>query len=168
MADQEQQKAGQINIFAKNIKGRSQGQILEESKTTKNVTGGKHIQNGYGGGVANNKNKTRQPPLELRALKVEGPFDEKDNKVDVIEKDKWYTYKVTQFNREPKKEELQNLRWGIKYDDGTLKDLKNVSGKGYKEIIHKVLESNNSSKLKMYAFFKAPNENASVDMHHIP
>ncbi|MCS3870643.1 hypothetical protein J3D55_003559 [Chryseobacterium ginsenosidimutans] len=50
----------------------------------------------------------------------------------------------------------------MKYDDGTLKNLKDVSCKGYKEITHKVLGSNDSSKLRMYAFFKAPNENASV------
>ncbi|MDQ0594789.1 hypothetical protein QFZ37_003158 [Chryseobacterium ginsenosidimutans] len=159
---EEDHKKGRITIIAKNIKGKANGQILEESKKTRNTVDGKFYQDGKKGGISNGKNRDRKPPLELRVLKVEGPFDEKNKKVDVIEKDKWYTYKVTQFNREPKKGELQNLRWAVKYDDGTLKNFKDVSCKGYKEITHKVLGSNDSSKLKMYAFFKAPNENASV------
>ncbi|WP_066439918.1 hypothetical protein [Chryseobacterium sp. CCH4-E10] len=160
----EQVKKGQIIIVAKNIKGNAKGKILEESKKTKNIVEGKFYQNGKKGGVNNDKKKDRKPPLELRVLRVEGPFDEKDKKVDAIEKDKWYTYKVTQFNREPKKGELQNLRWGVKYEDGTLKDLNDVSCKGLKEIDHKVYGSNNSSKLRIYAFFKAPNDNASVEI----
>ena len=162
MEKQDQNKNGQIQIFAKNIKGTANGGILEESKYTKNISGGKHVQNGKGGGVNNDKNNKRKPSLELRVLKVEGPFDEKDKKVEIIEKNKWYTYRVIQFNREPKKEELQNLRWGMKYDDGKVNDLTDVSYKGWKEISHKVLDNNNSSKLQMYAFFKMPNDNASV------
>ncbi len=158
-----EKKKGQITVVAKNIKGKANGQILEESKQTRNTTGGMFYQDGKKGGVSHNKNKNRKPPLELRVLKVEGAFDEENKKVETVEKNKWYTYKVTQFNREPKKGELQNLRWGVKYDDGTMKDLMDVSCKGYKEISHKVLENNNYSKLRMYAFFKAPNENASVE-----
>jgi len=35
MGAQEEQKKGQIHIFAKNIKWKSKGQVLEESKKTK-------------------------------------------------------------------------------------------------------------------------------------
>ncbi|MFP3593144.1 hypothetical protein [Chryseobacterium sp. SIMBA_038] len=155
-------KKGQILIFAKNIKGSAKGQILEESKRTQNTAGLKHLQNGSSGGINNSKNQNRKPPVELRILKIDGPFDENDRKVDVIEKNKWYTYKVAKFNREPKKGELQNLKWAVKYDDGKVNELNEISCKGYKEITHKVLDNNNASKLRIYVFFKAPNENASV------
>lgn len=42
----------------------------------------------------------------------------------------------------------------MKYDDGKVNDLTDVSYKGWKEISHKVLDNNNSSKLQMYAFLK--------------
>ncbi|CAA7386998.1 hypothetical protein [Chryseobacterium fistulae] len=161
MAEQEKNK-GRITIIAKNITGNANGQILQESKRTKNVVGGQFFQNGKNGGVNYQINRERQLPLELRVLQIDGPFDENNKKVEVIEKNKWYTYKAIQFNREPKKEELQNLRWGVKYDDEAMKELAQVSCKGFKEITHKILENNNSSKLRIYAFFKAPNENVSV------
>ncbi|MDH6252783.1 hypothetical protein M2347_002510 [Chryseobacterium sp. H1D6B] len=164
MASQEQKK-GQITITAKNIKGTSHGQILEESKRTRNTAGGKHIQNGANGGVSHNVNKERKLPLELRVLKVEGPFDpDTKKKVEVIEKDKWYSYKVTQYNRTPKKEELQHLKWATEYDDSDTKPLlKEVSDKGISEIMHMVKNEAGNTKLRVYAFFKAPNKNVSVE-----
>lgn len=157
-----QNKEGKIQIFAKNIIGKANGQILEESKKTKNNAGQKNIQNGKANGVNNGKHQLRKEFIELRVLKIEGPFDENNNKVNIIEKGKWYTYKVTKFNREPTQNELQNLRWGIKYDDDKIKELKEVSCKGYKEIVHKVLKNNISSKFKIYPFFRSPNENVSI------
>lgn len=159
-----QNKAGQIQVFAKNIKGKANCQILEESKKIKNTAIGKLLQTGKKEGVKNDINQKRKSSVELKVLKVEGPFDKDHKKVDVIEKNKWYTYKVTKFNRDPTKNELQNLHWGIKYDDGSMRELANVSCKGFKEITHKVLENNNTSKLRMYAFFKVPDENASVEV----
>lgn len=155
-------KNGKIQIFAKNITGRAKGEILEEANKIKNYAGGKHIQNGITGGVNNGSNQLRKSSLELRVLKIEGPFDEHNEKFETIEKNKWYSYKITNFNREPTQSELQNLRWGIKYDDGEIRDLKDVSCQGYREITHKVLENNNSSKFKIYAFFRAPDEKVSV------
>ena len=163
MNEQEQTK-GQITIIAKNIKGTAKGQITEEAQNISNTAGRKYYQSGKNGGIIHSKNHPRKPPLELRVLKVEGPFDKDGKKVEIIERNEWYTYKVTQFNREPQKGELQNLRWGIKYDDGNMKDLKDVSCKGLKEISHMVFDNNNSSKLRMYAFIKAPSDNASIEV----
>lgn len=154
---------GRIQIFAKNIRGNANGGILEESKFTKNVAGGRQVQNGAGGGVNHDVNQPKKETLKV--LKVEGPFDENNKKVNVVEKNKWYSYKATKFNREPTTHELQNLRWGIKYDDGKIKDIPGVSGKGYKEIVHKVLDNNHSSKLRIYAFFKTPIDNVSVEVY---
>lgn len=160
----EQQK-GQIQIFAKNIRGNATGGILEESRYTKNIAGGKHVQNG-GNGVSNNVNQPRKPALELRVLKVEGPFDpQTKKKVEKTEKGKWYTYKVTQFNRTPKKEELQHLKWATEYDDDSkISLLKTVSDQGEVEIFHMLKKEAGNSKLRVYAFFKTPNRNASVEV----
>ncbi|KQT21512.1 hypothetical protein ASG22_15260 [Chryseobacterium sp. Leaf405] len=155
-------KSGQIRVFTKNIIGKAKEEILEESKQTKNNAGLRHIQNGKTNGVNHGANHVRKISLELRVLKVEGPFDEKNKKVQIIEKDKWYTYKATKFNREPTKNELQNLRWGIKYDDDKIKELKEVSCKGYRDITHKVLDNNSASKLTIYSFFKAPNQDVNT------
>jgi len=155
-------RQGKIQIFAKNIIGKAKGEILEESKKTTNSAGLKHIQSGKESGVNNGNNRARKISLELRVVKIDGPFDENNKKIDTIEKNKWYTYKVAQFNREPTKNELQNLRWGIRYDDKTINELKDVSCKGYKEITHKILENNNFSKFKIYAYFRAPEEIVST------
>lgn len=58
----EEKKTGQIKIFAKNIRGNASGGILEEAKYIKNIAGGKHIQNGFDGGVNNSMNKERTLP----------------------------------------------------------------------------------------------------------
>lgn len=155
------QKKGQITIMANNIRGVSHGQILEESKWTKNTAGGKHVQNGSGGGVHHNANRERKPVLELRVLKVDGPFDpETGKKVDVIEKEKKYNYKVIQYNRTPLKEELRNLKWGLKYDNGKIGVAPRVTG--LETISYFVSKEDDISKLTVYAFFKKPNENACV------
>jgi hypothetical protein len=151
---------GKIQIFAKNIRGNANGGILEESKFTRNVAGGRQVQNGKGGGVNHDVNQPKKETLKV--IKVEGPFDENNKKVQILEKNKWYSYKATKFNREPTQQELLNLRWGVKYDDEKIKDIPGVSGKGYKEIVHKVLDNNHSSKLRIYAFFKTPIDNVSV------
>lgn len=159
-----EQKAGQIKIFAKNIRGTASGGILEESKYTRNLAGGKHVQNGLGGGVSNATNNPRKGSIELRVLKVDGPFDPIINKkVDVIEKDKKYNFKVTQYNRTPKEDELKNLKWGFQYEDGNIAFAPQVNGL---EIISTYVPENaNVNKLNVYAFFKAPNKNASVEIN---
>ena len=161
----EQNKTGQIRIFAKNIRGNATGGILEESRYTKNTAGGRHIQNGSGGGVNNGNNRQRTPALELRVLKVEGPFDPANNEtmVDVIEKGKRYHYKVTQYNRTPKQEELRNLKWAVQYDERNIMFAPQVTG--LEKISDYVVKEENASKLRVYAFFKTPNRNASAEVN---
>lgn len=157
----EQKKTGQIQIFAKNIRGVASGGILEESKFTRNFAGGRHVQNGRGGGVNNDVNNPRTEPLRVK--KVEGPFDPETGEIiKVVEKNKWYEYKVTEFNRDPKKHELQNLKWGVKYDGGNINELKSVSNKGLKEIVHKVLDKNQATQLQIFAYLSEPSNDMSV------
>ncbi|GEM_PF-4611361 len=156
-----QSKKGRIQVFAKNIRGNAKGSILEESRFTRNIAGGKQVQNGFGGGVNHNTNKDRKV-LDLRVLKVDGPFDPQTNKkVTILEKNKRYNYHIVQYNRTPTNEELKNLKWGIKFDDGAIGIAPHVNG--LQKISHFVSTNQNISKLKVYAFFKTPNENASVE-----
>lgn len=55
-----EKRKGQIQIFAKNIKGNARGEIREDAKYIKNIAGGKHIQNGFTGGVNNGTNQPRK------------------------------------------------------------------------------------------------------------
>jgi hypothetical protein len=154
MAEQDQKKHGQIQIFAKNIRGNANGCILEESRYTKNIASGRHIQNGYAGGVNNGVNNPRKEAL--RVIKVEGPFDEKNKLVDTIEKGKWYTYKA-KFNREPEKRELKMLKWASEYDETGKKNLlSDVSNREKEEIVHQVFTSSINLRLKIYAYFQNP------------
>lgn len=150
------EKKGQIQIFAKNIIGNASGGILEESRYTKNVAGGRHIQNGKTGGVNHDVNQPRKENSDLRVLKVEGPFDENKKLVDSIEKGKWYLYKV-KFNKTAEDKELIDLKWASEYDEnGNKKLLANVSNKGQQEIYHQVLESSTNLRLRIYAYFDTP------------
>ena len=149
----EQTKTGQIQIFAKNIRGVASGGILEESKFTRNFAGGRLIQNGTNGGVNNDINQKRKSLVALKVIKVEGPFDENNKLVDCIDKEKWYTYKA-KFNREPEEGELKTLKWASEYDDGKKNLLVDVSNNEKKEIAHKVLSKSNDLKVKIYAYFQ--------------
>ncbi len=159
----EQQNKGQIKIFAKNIRGNASGGILEEARYIKNIAGGRHIQNG-GNGVNNDVNQPRKE--DLRVIKVEGPFDPTTNrKVDIIEKGKKYNFKVTQYNRPPSKDELKNLKWGFKYDDGSIAIAPQVNG--LENISYYVSESSNVNKLMVYAYFIKPINSVSVEAYLI-
>lgn len=117
----EERKTGQIKIFAKNIRGNASGGILEESKYTRNVTGGRHIQNG-GDGVNNDKNRERTNDSFLRVVEVTGP--------DTIEGGKTYDFTVTKFNKSDiTQQDLARVQWRISLDNGnslmSFKDEKN-------------------------------------------
>lgn len=157
-----EQKKGQIQIFAKNIRGVSHGGILEESKYTKNVAGGKHIQNGKAGGVNNDVNNPRKELLKV--IKVEGPFDENNKLLDCVEKGKWYKYKA-KFNRNPEKNELKILKWASEYDESRKRNLLiDVSNKGLVEISHQIFPTSTAHKLKIYAYFQKPELYAKAEI----
>ncbi|WP_306353369.1 hypothetical protein [Flavobacterium sp. '19STA2R22 D10 B1'] len=108
-------------------------------------------------------NPSKEQDDVLLIKKIEGPFDENNKKVNVVEKGTWYTYKITQFNRTPKEKELKNIKWASQYDDGAIKEIKDVTNKGYKEIKHMLKGDNTSTKLRIYAFCKASNKQVSVE-----
>lgn len=148
-----EKRKGQIQIFAKNIKGNARGEIREDAKYIKNIAGGKHIQNGFTGGVNNGTNQPRKEAL--RVVKIEGPFDENNSIVDTIEKEKWYIYKA-KFNREPKEHELNLLKWAREFDENGKKMLIDVSNKGLSEIKYKIIDNTINNRVKIFAYFQQP------------
>ena len=103
-----------------------------------------------------------KPPLPLRVVKLDGPFDEKGTKVSLLEKEKWYTYKVIQFNRTPKEPELKNLKWAARFDQAPI-SLNFLSIKGLKEVRFKVPEKLNVTKIRVFAYFLTPIEEVSIE-----
>lgn len=76
---------------------------MEEAKYIKNIAGGRFMQIGSSGGVNNDMSQPRKEVL--RVLKVDGPFDpETGEKVDIIEKEKRYNYRIVQYSRTPTKQ----------------------------------------------------------------
>lgn len=118
-----EQKKGQIKVFAKNIRGNATGGILEESKYTRNIAGGKHVQNGTGGGVNNGVNQQRTILEETRVKTIEclDEFDEGSandgsgtNTTKGVLYNKTYRFVVKEYtNGEPKNS--NNIRWSLKY-----------------------------------------------------
>jgi hypothetical protein len=101
-----------IKIAGGKIIERAKGDIIYDSGgDIINTAGGKIIQNGKEGGVVYGD---YEPPLEV--LKIDGPFDDKGKKVSVVKKGIFYTYKVVQFSRELKEDELKKLRWATQFD----------------------------------------------------
>lgn len=120
-----EQKKGQIKIFAKNIRGNASGGILEESKYTRNIAGGRHVQNGKGGGVNNGSNQQKTILEETRVKTIEclDEFDEGSENDDSTKLDKkgvilnkTYRFIVKEYtNGDPKNP--NNVRWALKYNN---------------------------------------------------
>gem|GEM_PF-981203 len=103
-----------------------------------------------------------KPPLPLRVVKLDGPFDENGAKVSLLKKEKWYTYKVIQFNRTPKEPELKNLKWAARFDQAPI-SLNFLSIKGLKEVRFKVPGKLNVAKVRVFAYFLTPIEEVSIE-----
>lgn len=94
--------------------------------------------------------------LELRVVKIDGPFDSENKKVENITKGQQYSYRVLKFNRIPKKEELISLKWAIQFDDKTITNMPNVFGS--KVAYFTIPKSANLNLFSVYAFvFKIDN-----------
>jgi hypothetical protein len=118
---------------------------------------------GKEGGKKFNEYKAKKDTLPVRVLTVKCYEDfECKKEVTIIEKEKKYFYKVIQYNRKPTKAELKNLKWGIQYDDGKIADAPQVTGE--EKISHFVSTTQQISKVRAYAYFKAPNKNASAEI----
>jgi hypothetical protein len=101
---------------------------------------------------------TEDKPLEV--IKIDGPFDENNKKVSVIIKDKFYSYKVVEYNRKPKPEELKTLKWSYQYDDKNINLLGNVIGSELASL--NIPEVAVLKKVTVYAHFAQADKKASL------
>jgi len=92
---------------------------------------------------------------------VEGPFNDRGEKVNILGKSKSYHFKVTAFNRNPKIQELKNLQWALQYDYGALAIIPNVRGSRTIKITLNTV-SGLFTKMTVYAYIKRPNKTASA------
>ncbi|MFV0306106.1 MAG: hypothetical protein ACK5IC_11575, partial [Moheibacter sp.] len=124
---------------------------------------------GVQGGVhnTNNPKSPPSPPDTLQVIKVEGPFDEKGNLVDYIDKGEFYYYRATT-NREPFPHEVLLIKWDREYDDnggfkrvytgGTLLNDGKISFK------FRVGTDTVAKKLTVYTYFEKRGNNAKVEV----
>jgi 2-hydroxychromene-2-carboxylate isomerase len=102
------------------------------------------------------------PPLPLRVVKLDGPFEEKGQKVTVLEKEKWYIYKVVQFNRGAKEYEIKDLKWATKFDNQPLNTgYSNI--RRLKEVKFNIDKEFNFTKFVVYAYFEKHIDEVSIE-----
>lgn len=111
--------------------------------------------------------KKETQPIQVKAVQCFEDF-ECTKKVTEIKKGIRYFFKAIQYSRTPTKAELKTLKWAIQYDDTPLANAPQVTGE--EKISYAVAKERNISKLRVYAFFKAPdkNVNAQVSLKILP
>lgn len=82
--------------------------------------------------------------------------------VKIIKKGVKYYFKATQYSRTPSKSELKALKWAIQYDDTPLANASQVTGE--EKISYIVPKDRKISKLRVYAFFKFPEQNVRAEV----
>lgn len=173
-----EQKKGQIQIFAKNIKGNARGGILEESKFTRNTAGGRHIQNG-GNGVNNDTNRQRTILEETRVKTIEcldeldlGSQNDTSGRLDKegVILNKTYRFRVKDYtNGEPKNP--NNIRWSLKYTNPEtgqqeLNILKNKDYNGIQLNINFTERECCGSEMEVRAYIEDPESEGKFSIFH--
>jgi hypothetical protein len=118
---------------------------------------------GKKGGKKLDEYQAKKEILPARVIEVKCYEDfECTKEAKIIGKDKKYFYKATKYNKTPSKADLKGIKWAVQYDDGNPVVANQVNGE--EKISHFVGDVNNISKVRIYAFFKALNKNASVEV----
>ncbi|KIC63580.1 hypothetical protein [Chryseobacterium taiwanense] len=105
--------------------------------------------------------KKETQPLLVKQVKCYEDFT-CTKEVKIIKKGVKYYFKATQYSRTPSKSELKNLKWAIQYDDTPLANASQVTGE--EKISYTVPKERKLTKLKVYAFFKAPDEQVKAEV----
>lgn len=114
---------------------------------------------GRNGGVQYLNDYTPPPPL--RVVKLDGPFDEKGQKVSSIKKGISYQYKIVNFNRQPKPHELIRIKWATQFDEGEIIS-KYPQNNGKQEVKFWVPRDVKNSKFSVYAYLEKPSKDVSI------
>ncbi|PTT37202.1 hypothetical protein DBR28_10100, partial [Chryseobacterium sp. HMWF028] len=105
--------------------------------------------------------KEQTKTLQVKAVKCYEDFA-CTKEIKIIEKGKSYFFKAIQYNRTPTKSELKNLKWAIQYDDTNIANAPQVTGE--EKISYAVPKERKITKLRVYAFFRAPDEKVCADL----
>lgn len=114
---------------------------------------------GRNGGVQYLNDYTPPPPL--RVVKLDGPFDDKGQKVSCIKKGISYQYKIVNFNRQPKPHELIRIKWATQLDEGEIIS-KYPQNNGKQEAKFLVSKDVKNSKFSVYAYLEKPSKDVSI------
>lgn len=114
---------------------------------------------GRNGGVQYLNDYTPPPPL--RVVKLDGPFDEKGQKVSSIKKGILYQYKIVNFNRQPKPHEVIRIKWATQFDEGEIIS-KYPQNNGKQEVKFWVPRDVKNSKFSVYAYLEKPCKDVSI------
>ncbi|NML37597.1 hypothetical protein HHL17_10380 [Chitinophaga sp. G-6-1-13] len=158
-----EKNSGNIILISKKYTENGEGVRWNSSAET-TLNAAKHVKmHGQESGVRFGTYEATQKNT-LLVKKVEGPFDEDGKLVTVMYKEKWYTFKASQFSRKPTDKELQQVQWSKQLDDepiahihtgGTIKD-------GTVQIQYKVNAHTQVQQTKIFAYFQRPVKSVSV------
>lgn len=158
-----EKNSGNIVLISKKYTENGEGVRWNSSAET-TLNAAKHVKmHGQESGVRFGTYEATQKNT-LLVKKVEGPFDEDGKLVTVMYKEKWYTFKASQFSRKPTDKELQQVQWSKQLDDqpvshihtgGTVKD-------GTVQIQYKVNAHTPVQQTKIFAYFQRPTKTVSV------
>lgn len=138
---------------------------VDAKKTTHNAAKSFQQKSGKEKTIRNEDKVTQVKPKshgQINIIKLDGPFDENNRKVTLLEKEKYYIYRVV-FDRKPSKLELNKLKWAHQYDEDKPEELPEPTGKGWVSIKNKICQINKPDKVRMYAYFKEPEKRISVE-----
>lgn len=158
-----EKNSGNIILISKKYTENGEGVRWNSSAET-TLNAAKHVKmHGQESGVRFGTYEATQKNT-LLVKKVEGPFDENGKLVSVMYKEKWYTFKASQFSRKPTDKELQQVQWSKQLDDapiahiytgGTVKD-------GTVQIQYKVNAHTEVQQTKIFAYFQRPTRTVSI------
>ena len=138
-------------IGGESIKRAKKSLILEATHDNLILYSAKKVEMiGEQGGVEYLNDYTPPPPL--RVVKLDGPFDEKGQKVSCIKKGIYYKFKIVKYNRSPTSIERHQIRWATQYENQSIFwNYPQVNGK--EEIIINVDRNIKSSYIIVYAYY---------------
>lgn len=158
-----EKNSGNIVLISKKYTENGEGVRWNSSAET-TLNAAKHVKmHGQESGVRFGTYEATQKNT-LLVKKVEGPFDEDGKLVTIMYKEKWYTFKASQFSRKPTDKELQQVQWSKQLDEqpiahihtgGTVKD-------GAVYIQYKVNAHTQVQQTKIFAYFQRPTKTVSV------
>lgn len=104
-----------------------------------------------------------------RLLNIKGPYNDKHQIADFISRNHEYYY-LASFDKNLTKNDISNLKWAISYDGKKAKDSFYLFSGGIanrsREVKIRLKTSSAQDKFKLYAYYKTPNDNNSLEVFY--